>query len=220
MYSFAQRSDTIVMDEPFYGVYLTKSGAIHPGRNEVLLAQSSEEDVVLNDIFHSSTRSVVFIKNMAHHIEVIDTTFLDKVTNVFLIRDPSQIIASYAEVIQTPVMRDIGIQYQHQLFSRLREREVTPMVVDSGLLLKNPRTVLSKLCDGLGMPFEESMLSWTPGPKPYDGVWAPYWYANVHRSSGFEPKPPSSRRLPTALHALRDEAMTFYNELIAFAIRP
>jgi hypothetical protein len=28
------------------------------------------------------------------------------------------------------------------------------------------------------------MLHWAQGPKPYDGVWAPWWYANTHKSTG------------------------------------
>ncbi|RMF66572.1 MAG: sulfotransferase family protein, partial [Calditrichaeota bacterium] len=35
MYSFAQREDTRVVDEPLYGYYLKLSGADHPGREEV-----------------------------------------------------------------------------------------------------------------------------------------------------------------------------------------
>ena len=36
MYSFAQRSDTRVVDEPLYGHFLRVSGTHHPGRDEVL----------------------------------------------------------------------------------------------------------------------------------------------------------------------------------------
>jgi hypothetical protein len=220
MYSFAQRSDTTVKDEPFYAVYLSKSGAMHPGRDEVFVAQSHRADVVCNEIFVSLPKPVIFIKNMAHHIEVLDETFLDKVTNIFLIRDPTQIIASYAQVIETPVMRDIGIEYQHKLFFELKERGIIPVIIDSGLLLENPRSVLSALCDAVGISFEESMLSWPPGPKEYDGVWARYWYENVHRSSGFHRQSTSLRTLPKRLEPLRDEAMAYYQELLPFALKP
>ena len=36
MYSFAQREDTIVVDEPLYGHYLRISGAKHPGHHEIM----------------------------------------------------------------------------------------------------------------------------------------------------------------------------------------
>ena len=34
------------------------------------------------------------------------------------------------------------------------------------------------------------MLSWPAGPRESDGVWAPYWYDAVLRSTGFAPYRP------------------------------
>ena len=31
------------------------------------------------------------------------------------------------------------------------------------------------------------MLSWPPGPRDSDGIWAPHWYHAVRASTGFEP---------------------------------
>jgi branched-chain amino acid aminotransferase len=42
------------------------------------------------------------------------------------------------------------------------------------------------LCASLELSWQPSMLHWAPGPKPYDGVWAPWWYANTHKSTGFD----------------------------------
>jgi hypothetical protein len=219
MYSFAQRPDTIVLDEPFYAVYLSLSHANHPGAKEVMASMSTDEEAVLQDIFKVWPKSVLFIKNMAHHIEVLDKAFLRNVENVFLIRNPKQIIASYAEVIQEPQMRDIGIQYEYELFEELRDHGENPVVIDSGYLIENPRGVLSKLCSALGIEFSDAMLHWPAGPKPFDGVWAPFWYANVHRSSGFEKQNSSSRPLPTALVPLYEKAANYYDKLLSFAIR-
>lgn len=219
MYSFAQRADTKVWDEPFYAVYLIKSGAEHPGREEVLKSQPHDEVTVKNSIHSNRERRVQFIKNMAHHMEFLDEPFLGKAVNIFLIRNPHQIIASYAEVIQQPVMRDIGVQYQYEFFRVLQDLGQPSVVVDSGLLLENPREVLTKLCSACGIPFDESMLSWENGPKPYDGVWAPHWYTNVHASTGFLKQPTSSRPLPQALLPLYEEAMRFYEKLLPFSLK-
>ena len=43
------------------------------------------------------------------------------------------------------------------------------------------------------------MLSWEAGGNPADGVWAPYWYGNVHRSTGFVPYRPKSEPFPAEL---------------------
>src|SRR5688572_20495669 len=146
MYSFAQREDTVVMDEPFYAFYLATSGANHPGKEEVMKNQPVNEQDVLKEIFGEWEKPVLFIKNMAHHIELMDESFLDDLVNIFFIRNPRQIISSYAQVIEQPIMRDIGIEYQYQLFNRLKSKAKQPIVLDSGLLLENPKGVLTQLC--------------------------------------------------------------------------
>jgi hypothetical protein len=219
MYSFAQRPDTTVFDEPFYAVYLDKSGADHPGRDEVLQAQSKEEDVVRTMILNHKSTPVLFVKNMAHHMEVMKKTFFDNAINIFLIRNPKQIIASYSQVIEKPVMRDIGIEYQFTLFQQLTSQKRKVIVVDSGLALQNPEAVLKKLCTACEIPFSTDMLTWKKGPKPYDGIWAKHWYANVHNSSGFEKQNTSERQLPAELENLYNQAKVYYEKLLPFSLK-
>ncbi len=220
MYSFAQRKDTIVLDEPFYAFYLNKSDAEHPGKEDILKAQPQDENGVLKSIFGGWDKDVLFIKNMAHHIELMDEHFLNDLTNIFLIRNPTQIIASYAQVIENPIMRDIGIEYQYHLFNRLVDRGQRPIVIDSGIVVDNAEGILKKLCSHVGIPYTTDMLHWPAGPKPYDGVWAKHWYANVHSSSGFEKQPTSTRTLPRHLEPLNDKAYHFYEKLMAFSLKP
>ena len=220
MYSFAQRADTVVMDEPFYAFYLHKSGIDHPGKDEVLKSQPIDEDEVSRKIFSAKTPEILFIKNMAHHLELMDQGFANHVTNVFLIRNPSQILASYSQVIQAPTLRDIGVEYQFVLFKRLKEMGQEPIVMDSGLILKNPESILKKLCMLIGIPFMKEMLHWNPGPKDYDGVWAKYWYANVHKSSGFVLQPTSNRPLAAHLNELNNKAQYYYEQLLSFSLQP
>ena len=219
MYSFAQRSDTNVLDEPFYALYLRKSGALHPSREDVLTAQSSDEKGVKSEIAANNHKPVVFVKNMAHHMEVMEEPFMARAIHIFLIRDPKQIIASYAQVIEKPVMRDIGIEYQYTLFKQLEERHEQLIVLDSGLLLEDPRSVLEQLCHRCAIGFEPSMLTWDAGPKPYDGVWAPHWYDNVHQSTGFKKQTTSNRPLPDYLEPLYQQARGYYEKLLPFSIK-
>jgi hypothetical protein len=219
MYSFAQRSDTEVLDEPFYAVYLTKTGARHPGSAEVLQSMPIEEAIVRKHIGSRNVKPVLFLKNMAHHLEALDDPNIDDAINIFLIRDPAQILASYSQVIAQPVMRDIGIAYQYSLFRQMHRQGIHPIVVDSGLLLQVPLAVLMKMCRHCGLSFEQRMAHWPAGPKPFDGVWAPHWYANVHRSTGFEKPAAESPVLPTHLLALHREAKAFYENLLPFALK-
>lgn len=218
MYSFAQRSDTVVRDEPFYAVYLSLTGAAHPGAEDVLCSLPCDETEVREQLAAARAQPVLFLKNMAHHLEVLDEPSIEGAINIFLIRDPAQILASYAQVIARPVMRDIGIAYQHTLFHQLRKEGRDPLVIDSGILLRDPEAVLAKVCGHCGLAYEQRMAHWPAGPKAYDGVWAPYWYANVHRSTGFERQPTSSRPLPAELAGLCREARRFYENLLPFAV--
>ena len=220
MYSFAQRADTVVLDEPYYAFYLHKSGIVHPGKDEVLKSQPISEEEVSRNIFEEGSNEILFIKNMAHHLELMDQSFVERVINVFLIRNPRQIIASYSQVIETPTLRDIGLEYQFILFERLKKMGKQPIVMDSGLILKDPETVLKKLCASIGISFMKEMLHWNPGPKEYDGVWAKYWYANVHKSTGFELQPTSNRPLAPHLTALNDRAQYYYDQLLSFSLQP
>ena len=219
MYSFAQRPDTAVLDEPFYAYYLHETGIVHPGRDEVLKSQPQSQYAVRKHL-ETLNHEVLFVKNMAHHMAVMDQSFVDSVTNLFLIRNPKQIITSYANVIEAPTLKDIGITYQYELFTRLLAQGRHPVVLDSGLLLSDPESVIKQVCERLGIPFFREMLSWPAGPKPYDGVWAPHWYANVHRSTGFERQPTSDRPLPPALHELNEQAQFYYAALAPFALQP
>lgn len=216
MYSFAQRTDTTVVDEPFYAVYLLKSKVIHPGKDDVIKSLPRTEAEVNTWLKQTNEKPVLFVKNMAHHIEVLAQPFINNAINIFLIRNPHQIIASYSAVIEMPVMRDIGIEYQYLLFNELKNRGENPLLIDTGLLLDNPEVVLKKLCAACNIAFEQRMLHWPNGP--YDGVWATHWYNNVHSSSGFKKQTTSSRPLPERLKTLHEHATVFYEKLLPFSL--
>tara|TARA_Y100001978_G_scaffold201038_1_gene218529 strand:- start:598 stop:1311 length:714 start_codon:yes stop_codon:yes gene_type:complete len=187
MYSFAQRSDTTVFDEPLYAHYLKESGVIHPGREEVLLEQENEGNKVVRNVLLKEHNEVSFHKLMTHFLVNIDRSFLSEVTNLLLIRNPSEIISSYAKVIPNPKMEDVGIQMQYDLYHQLKEQNQSATVLDAKELLKNPKLALKQLCDNINIPFQEKMLSWEVGARKEDGCWAKYWYSNVHQSTGFIP---------------------------------
>ena len=68
MYSFAQRKDTKVFDEALYAHYLKSSGAIHPGREDVLLSQENDGNKVVTDIILKKRESISFHKLMTHFL--------------------------------------------------------------------------------------------------------------------------------------------------------
>jgi hypothetical protein len=219
MYSFAQRSDTRVVDEPLYGHYLRVSGAPHPGADEVMAAMECDgEQVIRTVILGPSDRPVLFFKQMAHHLVDISWDFLAQTVNVLLIRDPVQMLPSLAQTLPHPTLRDTGLALQTELYDHLCALGQQPPVLEARTLLLDPRAVLAALCARLNIPFEAQMLHWSPGPRPEDGVWAKYWYHNVHKSSGFEPYREKQEPFPPALLPLLAECRPHYERLAAVAI--
>jgi hypothetical protein len=102
-----------------------------------------------------------------------------------------------------------------ELFEELRSKDIPVIVVDSADILKDPKSYLLKLCDAIGIPFDPAMLSWEAGPRPEDGSWAPYWYKNVHKSTGFQPYIPKTKPFPDHLRPLLDECKPYYEKLTA-----
>lgn len=220
MYSFAQRKDTVVVDEPFYAHYLLTTGIDHPGREETIASQPHDPKAIQEDFLSYQRSPILFLKDMAHHLIAMDLTFLTKVENVFLIRNPKQLIASFAKVIPHPTVQDVGLRDEWELFNHIvQENGKQPIVVDSGELLKDPPRILRQLCASLAIDFDANMLQWPAGPRPEDGTWAKYWYANVHRSAGFSTQPTSERPLPDHCVPLYEEVLPYYQSLFEYAIK-
>ncbi|MGO3183973.1 MAG: sulfotransferase family protein [Aequorivita sp.] len=215
MYSFAQREDITVLDEPFYGYYLQNASLKneHPSQNEILQTMELKEGKVVEEINSLSERTNVFVKGMAHHYLTDSPTFILSWNNVILIRHPKKLITSFSKVIHTPTLNDIGIKKASELFLFLKKNGQTPIVIDSDELLKSPATYLKKLCNLLNIPFSEKMLRWEKGSIPEDGIWAEHWYGNVHNSEGFIIQKSSSQPLPEHLKPLLKEALPYYETL-------
>lgn len=221
MYSFAQRADMRVVDEPLYAHYLRLTGIEHPGREEILAKMENEGTKVLDALLAADIEvKHLFAKQMAHHWLELPDSFLTATQNIFLIRSPDQVIFSYQKVIPNPRLADIGIKKQYEMFQQSAKQGGTPAILDGNELLKSPETVLKKLCENfLGIPFDRSMLSWKAGAIPEDGCWAKYWYHNVHQSTGFQPYQSKEVQLTQAQQALYEEAKPYYEALFEYAIK-
>jgi sulfotransferase family protein len=219
MRAWENRTDTVVVDEPLYGYYLARTGIEHPGRDEVIASLPGDWPAVLSDLTSGPLPdgcSVYYQKHMTHHLlPEIDRAALAGLTHAFLIRDPRQLLASYARVRSQPTLADLGLEQQAGIF-----RAFGGPVIDSADILRDPRAALEALCGALGVRFDPAMLAWPPGPRPTDGVWARYWYDSVWRSTGFGPyREPSGAELPAELRTLAAECMPYYEELADRRIR-
>ena len=215
MYSFAQRPDTTVFDEPLYGYYLNQTVAkeYHPGAEEVLNKMECDGEKVVDFMMGDFPSEVVFFKNMCHHLLNLDRSFMKDTINLILTRHPAQVITSFSKEIPNPTLLDIGIKTQAELLVELQNRKAIVVVIDSNDLLKSPEKYLNLLCHKLAIPFSANMLSWPKGPKVYDGCWAPHWYKNVHQSTSFQPYEEMSLNVPAHLNDLLQEAIPYYEQL-------
>jgi hypothetical protein len=220
MYSFAQRPDTQVYDEPLYGFYLSHSTAqtYHPGAKEILDTMTHDGEEVVRMMLSTDEKPVLFFKNMCHHLLDLDRNFMAQGENVILTRDPEEMLSSFGKIIENPQMVDVGYKAQVELLHDLTARDIPVTVVDSKSLLLNPRHQLTALCERLSIQFDEGMLHWKAGARKEDGVWAPYWYANVHQSTGFARYVPKDTLLPEKLIPLLSECKLFYEELMVHSL--
>lgn len=224
MRSWDSRDDTVVCDEPLYAHYLKVTGRAHPGREEVLAHHETDWRAVVDWLTGPvpDGKSIFYQKHMAHHLlPGMDCDWVLQLRNAFLIRDPREVLPSLAEFLPEPTLRDTGLEQQWTLFQRVRRATgAAPPVIDARDVLIDPRGVLEALCEALGVPFCESMLSWEPGSRPTDGIWAKYWYDDVERSTGFQPYQPSSEPVPDRLDALHATCRSYYQKLYAHRPQP
>ena len=219
MYSFRQRADTTVFDEPFYAHYLTLDDRGHPGVEAVIAGRSTDADTVIRDVILGPCPTpVLYLKQMAHHLKGVDRSHLARTENILLTRDPHEMLASLSVQLPHCDLSDTGLVQSVELLDAVLAEGGTPLVIDSQVLLRDPASVLPKVCHRLGLEFDEAMLSWPAGPKPEDGVWAEHWYHNVHRSTGFAPYTPSDRAVPDDLADVLAEAVPLYERLAAHAL--
>lgn len=213
MYSFDNRADCTGIDEPFYAHYLANNRVDHPGKDEVISSLSVDTKELLMDLERLDNNQHWFIKNMAHHIMDMPLQFLLSLKNVLLIRDPKRVIHSFQKVMPSFEAKDIGILEQFKIYCFLKENKQSFTIVNSDDLLQNPSTYLKKLCTVLDIPFNIQMLSWKKGPRDIDGVWAKYWYNNVHNSTEFKQRTVDEIALDNPYHDIYQHVLPYYTTL-------
>lgn len=216
MYSFAQRSDTRVYDEPLYGAYLSNTPAdeYHPDAELIKASMECDPQKVVDWMVGPHEQSVVFFKNMTHHLMDLDLSFTKNGFNVILTRDPVDMLPSFDKVIQNPSLKDVGYA-DHIELKRYFDTEGIPyLILDSKEVLMDPESVLKQVCERIGISFNARMLNWVKGARPEDGVWAKHWYSNIHRSTGYMKYAPKEEVFPERLNALLKECQALYQELI------
>ncbi len=224
MRSWENRRDATVVDEPFYAYYLKATGFDHPGAAEVIAAQDTDWRKVVASLVGPvpGNLPIWYQKQMTHHLlPEVDRSWLSNLANGFLIRDPKEMLTSLVKVLPEPRLEDTGMPQQAELFELVRDQTgQIPPVIDAKDVLENPRRMLGLLCESWGVPFDEAMLSWPPGSRPTDGIWAKHWYDNVEKSSTFHPYTPKNEPVPAHLLGVLKECDSLYAQMYHHRIQP
>jgi Sulfotransferase domain len=222
MRSWENRSDTVVVDEPFYAYFLAYSGRDDPGRDDIIAAGETDWRAVVAAMTGPvpGEPAVFYQKQMPHHLTPeMELDWAEKLRNALLIREPHEVVASYVKSRSDVVREDIGLVQQVELFDRLRAAGAEVPVIDARDFLRDPEAHLRWLCDWLGIDFTERMLAWPKGSRETDGTWAPHWYAAVEASTGFAPYRPREVHLEGAALRIAEESVADYEYLAAHRLR-
>jgi hypothetical protein len=224
MRAWGNRPDTIVCDEPFYAHYLQTTSRAHPGADEVIVNGETDWRKVVERLTGEvpDGKRIFYQKQMTHHLlPEIDRAWLGAVTNCFLIRDPREVIVSYIKRNNDPALEDIGFVQQAEIFDLVRAHTgaISP-VIDARDILENPEKILRLLCDAVGVEFVDAMLSWPPGLRDTDGIWAKHWYGEVVNSTAFrKPLPREPEPVPERLRNVYDRSRESYDRLYEYRLR-
>jgi hypothetical protein len=222
MRSWGNRKDTAVIDEPFYAFYLHKTGKKHPGSGEVIANGETDWQKVVAQLTAPlpHRKPIFYQKQMTHHLlPEVNREWLGSVRNCFLTRDPAEVICSYIKKNEDPTLEDLGFVQQLEIFELVRNHTgAMPSVIDAKDVLRSPERMLRLLCEAIGVEFDEAMLSWPPGLRDTDGVWAKHWYGEVARSTSFQPYRPKNELVPARLRAIHDQCCESYNQLYQYRL--
>lgn len=216
LYAFGSRADCAAWDEPFYAPYLAQTRADHPMAADILSHHETDPKAISRACAGSvpGGRAHWYMKHMPHHmLPGFDMAWAESAVNIHLIRHPARVIASYAAKRDALTLEDIGFAQQATLFDRFEGP-----VIDSETIRANPRAALRRLCAEIGLPWDDGMLKWSAGPKPFDGVWAAHWYGAVHQSTGFAQAEGPLPEVAAQHRAILDAALPFYEAMKARAI--
>jgi hypothetical protein len=186
-------------------------------RQEVIASQPSDAAKIASNLVGPipGGKPIWYQKHMTlHMIPEFDCGFMRDLTNVFLIRHPARVVASYSKKREQPTLADIGFVQQAELFDQVADwLGHAPLVIDSADIRADPPKALGRLCAALGIPFTQKMLHWSAGPKPFDGIWASHWYNAVHASVGFDAPEGPLPELAEEFQTLVDAALPYYDRL-------
>jgi hypothetical protein len=222
MRSWSSRSDSFVSDEPLYAYYLKNTQLKHPMYQEIIEHYPNDYEDVVTSLSSEipNGKDCWYQKHMAHHlIDLSNISWIKNFENCLLIRHPRDVIKSYTKKNTLNHVDDLGYSQQYKIMKYLDSVDKKFIVIDSNILLNNPKKILSRWCSSINLEFDSSMLSWEKGNYPQDGIWWKHWYDNVITTTQFQKFSNNQNKLDKKYQPIYDEALDYYNKLYYFAER-
>jgi hypothetical protein len=220
MRSWSSRKDSFVSDEPFYAYYLKERQLKHPMYKEIIDYYPDKYDDVVRNITSEipNGKKHWYQKHMAHHlIDLNNIDWIRNLENCILIRHPKDVIKSYVKKNTLNNVDELGYPQQYKIIKYLDSIDKKFIVIDSNILLNNPKKILSQWCSSINLEFDTSMLRWEKGNHAQDGIWWKHWYDNVITTTHFQRFSSNEDQLNQKYQSIYDEALDYYNKLYYFA---
>lgn len=219
MRSWSSRSDTYVIDEPFYAYYLKEKKLKHPMYKEIINHYPNNYDSIVENLTSSipNGKKIWYQKHMAHHLtKLTNIDWILECQNCILVRHPKEVISSYAAKNDLKSVEELGYFQQKEIVQFLRRSNKPFQVIDSKDLLKNPGAILTNWCKKVNVSFDKKMLHWNKGVHPNDGIWWKHWYNNVINSTQFQKYQKKNITIEKKYESIYNESMVYYTYLKSF----
>lgn len=176
-----ERGDFLVVHEPFS--HLMDFGSV-----EVDGVRCSDEESLIETLLGLAERTALFVKDTTdfHYPGVLASErFLTSATHTFIVRRPSEAIASHYRLNPHLSRDEIGFAWVRELHDAVEQAGNRTVVIDADDLVDQPEATVKAYCQAVGIPFLPGALSWPAKVLP---GWQRTlrWHADVAASEGIQ----------------------------------
>lgn len=228
-----ERGDLDCLHEPFmYDYYVHRQVRTMP-HFEVQKDHPASYAAIRDMILDRAGKAPVFLKDMSYYVMphiLDDRSFLDRLTNVFLVRDPVASIPSYYKLDPDLTLEEVGLEAQARHYDALVALGKTPPVIAAEDVRADTEGVIGALWRRIGLDHVAEAFDWQR-ETPKDWVQVGGWHGDVSSATGIRPIgaeeiAAQERKFDTLadreprLRALLDHHRPFYRHLAARAMKP
>lgn len=220
-----ERRDFNILHEPFSYIYYVHQEGATISQQYVDPEHPTDFAGIKTHIEQAATDGPVFFKDMCSHCydELRgDESFLRRLTNTFLIRDPAKAIASYYAMNPQVTVEEIGLRQLSEIHDCVAALDENPVVVDADDLEDDPDGAINAYCQALGLRFIPEAMTWESEQKQEWEIWKD-WHQDAAKSTGivknmetFEVTVENSDHLK----AYYEDQLPYYRALYERRIRP